>query len=110
MREVVGHFPYVERIARERGGILTVLERNCTDALDIPGPACEYLVPEQDFPFMTGVALANKTATCLLELARMGARPLSRLCFAPAPICAMVASQTDFVLWEGPDAAYPAGG
>ncbi len=107
---VVGHFPYVERIARERGGILTVLERNCTDALDMPDPTCEYLVPEQDFLFITGVALTNKTATCLLELARMGARPLGRLRFALPAICAMVVSQTAFVLWEGPDAAYPAGG
>ena len=72
---VVGHFPHVERIARERGGILTVLERNCTDALDTPDPACEYLIPEQDFLFMTGVTLTNKTMTRLLELARMGARP-----------------------------------
>ena len=46
-REAVGHFPHVERIARERGGILTVLERGCTDAPAAHGPACECLVPER---------------------------------------------------------------
>ena len=71
---VVGHFPHVERIAADRGGILTVLERNCTAALDTPDPACEYLIPEQDYLFMTGITLTNKTMTRLLELARMRGR------------------------------------
>ena len=71
---VVGHFPHVERVARERGGILTVLERNCTDELDTPDPACEYVIPEQDYLFLTGVTLTNKTQTRLLELARMSGR------------------------------------
>lgn len=71
---VIGHFPHVERIARERGGILTVLERNCTSSLDTPDPACEYLIPEQDYLFMTGVTFTNKTATRLLELARMSGK------------------------------------
>ncbi len=71
---VVGHFPHVERIATERGGNLTVLERSCTSDIDTPDPACEYLVPEQDYLFMTGVTLTNKTMTRLLELARMGGR------------------------------------
>ncbi len=69
---VVGHFPHVERIARERGGVLTVLERTCTSDIDTPDPACEYLVPEQDYLFMTGVTLTNKTQPRLLELARLG--------------------------------------
>lgn len=71
---VVGHFPHVERIALERGGNLTVLERNCTSDLDTPDPACEYLIPEQDFLFMTGVTLTNKTMTRLLELGQMSGR------------------------------------
>lgn len=72
---VVGHFPHVERIAKTRAGILTVLERNCTDDLDTPDPACEYMIPEQDYLFMTGVTFTNKTMTRLLELARMGNKP-----------------------------------
>ena len=72
---MVGHFPHVERIAKARGGILTVLERNCTDDLDTPDPACEYMISEQDYLFMTGVTFTNKTMTRLLELARMGNKP-----------------------------------
>ena len=52
-----------------------MLERNCTDDLDTPDPACEYMIPEQDYLFMTGVTFTNKTMTRLLELARMGNRP-----------------------------------
>lgn len=65
---VVGHFPNVEtmrKIAR-----VSVLERNCTSSLDIPDSACEALLPEQDFVFMTGTTLINKTIVRLLELSK----------------------------------------
>lgn len=65
---VVGHFPHVDRIASYAN--LTVLERNCTQELDTPDPACEYVLPDADFAFVTGVTLINKTAPRLLELAR----------------------------------------
>lgn len=65
---VVGHFPHVEDIARYAK--LTVLERSPRDAFDTPDPACEYVMPEADFAFITGVTLENKTAPRLLELAR----------------------------------------
>lgn len=65
---VVGHFPHVDRI--EEYASLTVLERNCRDALDTPDPACEYVMPQADFAFITGVTLENKTAPRLLELAK----------------------------------------
>lgn len=65
---VVGHFPHVDRIAEYAN--LTVLERNCRSELDTPDPACEYVLPEADFAFITGVTLENKTAPRLLELAR----------------------------------------
>lgn len=71
---VVGHFPHVERIAQQRGGYLTVLERVCNSEIDTPDPACEYLIPEQDYLFMTGVTLINKTQPRLLELARMSGK------------------------------------
>ena len=65
---VVGHFPNVEGMA----GIcdLTVLERNCKSDLDTPDFACEYVIPEQDFVFLTGTTLTNKTAPRLLQLAQ----------------------------------------
>lgn len=65
---VVGHFPHVDRIAEYAN--LTVLERNCRNELDTPDPACEYLMPEADYAYITGVTLENKTAPRLLELAK----------------------------------------
>ncbi|MEG0504743.1 MAG: DUF364 domain-containing protein [Raoultibacter sp.] len=65
---VVGHFPNVERIAEVAE--LTVLERNCTQQLDTPDPACEYILPSQDFAFLTGVTIINKTAPRLFDLTK----------------------------------------
>lgn len=65
---VIGHFPHVERMAEFAN--LTVLERNCTDELDTPDPACEYVLPQTDFAFITGVTIINKTAPRLLDLTR----------------------------------------
>lgn len=64
---VVGHFPHVADIAEYAH--LTVLERNCRNEFDTPDPACEYLMPQADFAFITGVTLTNKTAPRLLRLA-----------------------------------------
>ena len=64
---VVGHFPHVNEIAEYAN--LTVLERNVRDALDTPDPACEYVLPQADYAFITGVTLINKTAPRLLNLA-----------------------------------------
>ena len=65
---VVGHFPHVEDIAEYAD--LTVLERNCRSEFDTPDPACEYIIPDADYVFLTGVTLMNKTAPRLIELAR----------------------------------------
>jgi uncharacterized protein (DUF4213/DUF364 family) len=65
---VIGHFPGLKRIAEVAD--LTILERNCRESNDVPDPACEYILPSQDFVFMTGVTMINKTAPRLLELAR----------------------------------------
>ena len=63
---VIGHFPYIEK---QLGGKcrLSVLEREPegTDYLD---SACEYLLPEQDAVFITGMTLTNKTLPRLLTL------------------------------------------
>ena len=66
---MVGHFPHPERLV-ERGAHLTILERRVRDALDTPDPACEYVIPDADLVFYTGVTLINKTAPRLLELAK----------------------------------------
>lgn len=65
---VVGHFPNVEAMAETCE--LTVLERAVNSPLDTPDPACEYLIPEQDFLFVTGITITNKTVVRLLELAQ----------------------------------------
>lgn len=65
---VIGHFPNVDRMQGTCD--LTVLERDCTSALDTPDSACEFVLPEQDFVFMTGTTLTNKTIVRLLELCR----------------------------------------
>jgi len=64
---VVGRFPDLDVL----NGIcrLTVLERiPGTD--DLPDPACEYVLPEQDYVFITATAIINKTLPRLLELSR----------------------------------------
>lgn len=65
---VVGHFPGVEAMAEICD--LVVLERNPRSPLDTPDPACEYILPSQDFIFATGVSIINKTAPRLIELGR----------------------------------------
>lgn len=63
---VIGHFPYIERQLGDKCA-LTILEREPeeTDTLD---SACEYLLPEQDVVFITGMTFTNKTLPRLLEL------------------------------------------
>ncbi|MCH4184842.1 MAG: DUF364 domain-containing protein [Eggerthellaceae bacterium] len=79
---VVGHFPLIERLADQCD--LTVLERN-PHGDDVPDPGCEYLVPSQDFTFMTGITLTNKTMPRLLELSRSGSTVLVGPSVVPAP-------------------------
>lgn len=65
---VVGHFPHVADIAEYAQ--LTVLERNCRDDIDTPDPACEFVLPQADYAFITGVTFINKTAPRLLDLSK----------------------------------------
>lgn len=63
---VIGHFPYIEK--RFKGHCqLSILERD-PDWGDFPDTACEYLLPEQDYVFITGSTLVNKTLPRLLAL------------------------------------------
>lgn len=70
---VVGHFPGIERMGEFCD--LTVLERD-PHGDDMPDPGCEYIVPEQDYLYVTGIALTNKTLPRLLSLAREGDVPV----------------------------------
>lgn len=64
---VIGHFHNLERIS----GIceLSILERKPVQG-DLPDPACEYILPEQDVVIMTATTLINKTMPRLLALSR----------------------------------------
>lgn len=65
---VVGHFPFapppLQHAAEPR-----VLERQ-PKAGDYPDSACEYLLPDSDYVFISGSAFVNKTIPRLLELSR----------------------------------------
>lgn len=64
---VIGHFPEIEKLKTICE--LSILERE-PQAGDYPDTACEYLLPEQDFVFITGTAFTNKTMPRLLQLAK----------------------------------------
>lgn len=64
---VVGHFPNLNRLADKCQ--LTILERMPQPG-DMPDPACEYILPEQDMVVMTATTLINKTMPRLLQLSR----------------------------------------
>jgi uncharacterized protein len=62
---VIGHFPGIEAL-REHCQ-LTVLER-APQPGDLPDFAAEYVLPGQDYVFITGTTLVNKTLPRLLSL------------------------------------------
>lgn len=64
---VIGHFPDVEQL--QDTCELSILERE-PQAGDYPDTACEYILPEQDFVFITGTAFTNKTMPRLIELSK----------------------------------------
>jgi uncharacterized protein (DUF4213/DUF364 family) len=63
---VIGHFRHLESYLTEAKKV-TVLERRPSGD-DLPDSACEYILPEQDYVFITGVTLINKTLPRLLQL------------------------------------------
>lgn len=63
---VIGHFPGLEDLAAHCE--LTILERRPQGG-DLPDPAGEFILPQQDAVFITGTTLINKTMPRLLELA-----------------------------------------
>lgn len=67
---IIGHFINLERFLTEAAHI-TVLERK-PESGDLPDSACEYVLPQQDFVFITGSAFINKTLPRLLQLSSNG--------------------------------------
>ncbi len=65
---VIGHFPYIEKQLGDKCN-LSVLERD-PDGTDYLDSACEYILPEQDFVYITGMTLTNKTLPRLLALCK----------------------------------------
>lgn len=64
---VVGHFFDMERLADVCR--LSILERRPQRG-DVPDPACEYILRDQDVVIITATTLINKTLPRLLELSR----------------------------------------
>lgn len=82
---VIGHFPDIDQL--QKICELSVLERE-PQAGDYPDTACEYILPEQDFVFITGTAFTNKTMPRLIELSKKAklilvgpSVPISRVLF-----------------------------
>jgi Uncharacterized conserved protein len=69
---VVGRFPNLEE---QLGPVcqLSVLERNPEQG-DYPDSACEFILPEQEMVFITGMTFINKTLPRLLQLIRPEAK------------------------------------
>lgn len=64
---VIGHFPEIEKLQEVCD--LSILERE-PQGDDFPDSSCEYILPEQDYVFITGTAFTNKTMPRLLELSK----------------------------------------
>ena len=64
---VVGRYPGIERYAKDFD--LRILERQPTHG-DYPDPACEFLLPDADWVFLTASSITNKTFPRLAELSQ----------------------------------------
>lgn len=63
---VVGHFPFLEKLIAPICD-MSIIEWDPEDG-DYPYSACEYLLPESDYVFLTCAAVSDKTMPRLLEL------------------------------------------
>jgi uncharacterized protein (DUF4213/DUF364 family) len=66
---VVGRYPGLDEFTLANDLDLTVLERQ-TGPNDLPDAACEYLLPEAEWVFITATSIPNKTFPRLAELSR----------------------------------------
>ena len=64
----IGHFRYADEYLKESGTCI-VLEREPGEN-DYPDTACEFLLEDMEYVFITGFTLVNKTLPRLLPLAR----------------------------------------
>ncbi|QWF71128.1 DUF364 domain-containing protein [Methylomonas paludis] len=63
---VIGRYPGIERYEQQMR--LTILEKQPI-AADLPDSACEFLLPQADWVFLTASSITNKTFPRLAELA-----------------------------------------
>jgi hypothetical protein len=66
---VIGRYPGLDEFAQTHQLNLTVLERQPGPG-DLPDIACEYLLPDAEWVFLTASTIPNKTFPRLAELAR----------------------------------------
>ena len=66
---VIGRYPGLQEFVETHQLDLTVLERN-TGPNDVSDAACEYLLPEAEWVFLTASSIPNKTFPRLAELSR----------------------------------------
>lgn len=64
----IGHFHYADTYVKNAGQ-LYILEREPGNG-DYPDSACEYILPDMDYVYITGFTLVNKTLPRLLELSK----------------------------------------
>lgn len=64
---VIGRYPGIVRYAEQMN--LQIIERQPVEN-DYPDPACEFLIPDADWVFLTASAITNKTFPRLAELAQ----------------------------------------
>lgn len=64
----IGHFKGIEN-KLHKSASLSIIERE-PEKGDYPDSACEYLLPDQDFVFITAMTLQNKTLPRLLQLSK----------------------------------------
>lgn len=64
---VIGRYPGLERYEQQMK--MTVLER-IPQGSDLPDPACEYVLPESDWVFITASSIPNKTFPRLIDLSK----------------------------------------
>lgn len=69
---VIGHFPYLENLF-EPVCDLSIISWEPLEG-DYPFSACEYIVPECDYIFITCLSIVDKTLPRMLELAKRGRR------------------------------------
>ena len=65
---IIGHFPFARGVLWKAAD-LQILER-FPEPGDYPDTACEYLLPEADYVFISSSSFVNKTAPRLIELSR----------------------------------------